>query len=147
MTGPDGFGGFDGRAGHEAARLLSAAQDWLRTSAPHLAPVGEDGEPCSCPLCRAVVGLRDADPDSVARWVDAAVTGASAALAQVADATSGAGPTADDDAGADADVEDTSGGGTSGGAAPESDQVGHDGAAPRRVRRIRLDGDVGPDLP
>ena len=74
----------DGRTGQEAARLLAAAQDWLRTSAPHLAPVGDSGEPCSCPLCKAVVGLREADPDAVARWVDAAVTGVSTALASVA---------------------------------------------------------------
>jgi hypothetical protein len=144
MTGP---GGSEGRAGQEAARLLSAAQDWLRTSAPHLAPVGDDGEPCSCPLCRAVVGLRDADPDSVARWVDAAVTGVSTALAQVADATSATAAAAEDGDGAGADVAEGSGGGTSDGAAPEPGEVGHDGDAPRRVRRIRLDGDVGPDLP
>ena len=52
--------GTDPRAGQEAARLLAAAQDWLRTSAPHLAPVADDGAPCSCPLCRAVAGLREA---------------------------------------------------------------------------------------
>lgn len=70
----------DPRAGQEAARLLAAAQDWLRTSAPHLAPVSDDGTPCSCPLCRVVSGVREADPDDVARFVDGAV----AALGQLA---------------------------------------------------------------
>ncbi len=79
MTGPDP------RAGQEAARLLAAAQDWLRTSAPHLAPVSPDGEPCSCPLCRAVAGLREADPDSVGRWVDSAVTALGSLVAQAGD--------------------------------------------------------------
>ena len=70
------------RAGQEAARLLSSVQDWLRTSAPHLAPVDEDGETCSCPICRVVASVREADPDAVGRWVDAAVTAATGALAQ-----------------------------------------------------------------
>jgi hypothetical protein len=79
VTGPDP------RAGQEAARLLAVAQDWLRTSAPHLAPVAPDGEPCSCPLCRAVAGLREADPESVGRWVDSAVTALGSLVAQAGD--------------------------------------------------------------
>ncbi len=77
--------GTDPRAGHEAARLLQAAQEWLRTSAPHLAPVAADGVACSCPVCRAISGLREADPDAVARWVDSAVAAASSLATQAAD--------------------------------------------------------------
>ncbi len=77
--------GGDPRAGQETARLVSAAQDWLRTSAPHLAPVGPDGVPCSCPLCRVVTGLREADPDTVGRWVDSAVAAFGAVATQAAD--------------------------------------------------------------
>ena len=43
-----GDGGSAPRAGAEASRLLSAAQQWLRESAPHLAPLDAAGEPCSC---------------------------------------------------------------------------------------------------
>ena len=64
----------DPRAGQEAARLFSAVQEWVRTSAPHLAPSGPDGTPCSCPVCRVVVGLREADPEEVASFVDSAVS-------------------------------------------------------------------------
>jgi hypothetical protein len=134
----------DGRAGQEAARLVAAAQEWLRTSAPHLAPVGDDGEPCSCPLCRAVVGLREADPDTVARWVDTAVAGVGAALAAVAaSAPGGAGATGEraaPDAAADSHDDD-----------PDDDlhepTVGHDGGGPRRVRRITLDDDGADEAP
>ena len=136
----------DGRAGQEAARLRSAAQDWLRTSAPHLAPVGDDGEPCSCPLCKAVVGLREADPDSVARWVDTAVTGVSAALAAVAANASDRGAPHGEQTEPAADAEGASYDASSGDD-PGGDEVGHDGPGQGRVRRIRLDGDVGPDLP
>jgi len=99
--------GTDPRAGQEAARLLAAAQGWLRTSAPHLAPVSADGEPCSCPLCRAVVGLREADPESVGRWVDSAVSALGSLVAQAGDlaAAAGAGE-AENDAGSEDDAED-----------------------------------------
>ena len=89
----------DARAGHEAARLLAAAQDWLRTSAPHLAPVGEDGETCSCPLCRVVASVREADPEVVGGWVDAALAAATSALAPRA-------ATAPDDLDPDDDADD-----------------------------------------
>ena len=68
------------RAGGEAARLLAAAQDWLASSAPHLAPVDEDGRTCPCPLCRVIAAVREADPEEVGQWVDAAVAGLGAAL-------------------------------------------------------------------
>lgn len=73
------------RAGMEAARLLAVAQDWLRTSAPHLAPVDADGEPCSCPVCRVVATVRDADPDDVGRLVDTAVSALAGLAVQAAE--------------------------------------------------------------
>jgi hypothetical protein len=148
MSG-DGVPEGAGRAGQEAARLVAAAQDWLRTSAPHLAPLDEHGEPCSCPLCRAVVSLRETDPATVSRWVDAAVAGVSTALAQAqaaaadladrATAPAEAPPEGDDAGTSDAGTSDA---GTSGadadGHAPDEPEVGHDGPE-RRVRRIPLD--------
>jgi len=96
----------DPRAGQEAARLLASAQGWLRTSAPHLAPVGDDGETCSCPVCRVVVSVRDVDPDVVGRWVDAAVAAATGALAQAgsSDRPTDADPDTATDAAASSDV-------------------------------------------
>jgi len=146
--------GTDPRAGQEAARLLAAAQGWLRTSAPHLAPVSADGEPCSCPLCRAVVGLREADPESVGRWVDSAVSALGSLVAQAGDlaAAAGAGE-AENDAGSEDDAEDDA-------QDDEADaEVRHDAGAqdedeaqewlarqedqaPRGVRRIPLDRTV-----
>jgi hypothetical protein len=115
------------RAGAEAARLLSAAQQWLRESAPHLAPLDADGEPCSCPLCRAVAAVREADPDAVGRWVDTAVSAleqtgrqvAAQAAAKAEAARAGSAPA--DDVTPDPGEE------------PEAD--------PPRIRRIPLDGD------
>ena len=142
--------GTDPRAGQEAARLLAAAQGWLRTSAPHLAPVSADGEPCSCPLCRAVVGLREADPESVGRWVDSAVSALGSLVAQAGDlaAAAGAGEAEDEaDAGAEDEDEDED-------MVDEGDAVTRDDAeaqerparqgdqAPRGVRRIPLDRTV-----
>lgn len=134
-----------GRAGQEAARLVAAAQDWLRTSAPHLAPLDEHGEPCSCPLCRAVVGLRETDPATVSRWVDAAVAGVSAALASAQAAASDLAARASDAGEADPAYDDASDDegqpdpeADVAGGAPEPGDVGHD-APVRRVRRIPLD--------
>jgi len=155
----------DPRAGQEAARLFAVAQDWLRTSAPHFAPTDVDGTPCSCPVCRVVGGLRDADPDDVARFVDSAVAAVSSLAAQAGDLASSARDQAatwsapeawtgeDDDAGYAVDVEDDE----------DDDAVGDDDEdvedvedvsadrpestapdvedddASRRVRRIRVD--------
>lgn len=127
------------RAGAEAARLLVSAQQWLRESAPHLAPVDADGAPCSCPLCRAVATVREADPGAVARWVDGAVS----ALEQVA---SQAGDTASRTAAA---ARDAASSGTSPDAdagatdAADDEDAGDDAdasASSRGVRRIPLDG-------
>ena len=91
------------RAGAEAAKLLAAAQDWLRTSAPHLAPVDDEGATCPCPVCRAVAGVREADPDAVGRWVDAALAAATSVLAQAGEKLA---PTAGADGGSDDAADD-----------------------------------------
>ena len=103
MTGPDP------RAGQEAARLLAAAQDWLRTSAPHLAPLAPDGEPCSCPVCRSVAGLREVDPEAVGRWVDSAVTTIGSLVAQAGDLAPSRSPGSTDDDADDAADDDADG--------------------------------------
>ena len=131
----------DPRAGHEAARLLAAAQDWLRTSAPHLAPVADDGQPCSCPVCRAVAGLREADPDAVGRWVDTAVTTLGTLVAQAGDLAAKAASTGETDAETDqTDEADENGeaAATRPERAPGGDDARQDGSTPRRVRRIPL---------
>ena len=131
----------DPRAGHEAARLLAAAQDWLRTSAPHLAPVADDGQPCSCPVCRAVAGLREADPDAVGRWVDTAVTTLGTLVAQAGDLAAKAASTGETDAETDqTDEADENGepAATRPERAPGDDDARQDGPTPRRVRRIPL---------
>ena len=131
--------GADPRAGQEAARLLAAAQDWLRTSAPHLAPVDDEGRPCPCPLCRAVAGIRDASPDAVARWVDSAVTAVTsmAATAGAHDSSRGAGSTPTSENSEHRDRDDDGPGDVATDA--EGSGVGDDDAAGRAVRRIRLD--------
>jgi len=149
--------GTDPRAGQEAARLLAAAQDWLRTSAPHLAPVSADGEPCSCPLCRAVVGLREADPESVGRWVDSAVSALGSLVAQAGDLAAAAGADeATNDAGAGAGAEDDAendepdtadAGAQQHAGAQDEDEAQEwlarqEDQAPRGVRRIPLDRTV-----
>jgi hypothetical protein len=94
------------RVGHEAARLLAAAQDWLRTSAPHLAPVDESGESCSCPLCRVVASVREADPDAVGQWVDAAVAAATQVLAAASTRVGEGAESGSTAAGADAEADE-----------------------------------------
>jgi hypothetical protein len=136
--------GSDPRAGQEAARLLAAAQDWVRTAAPHLAPVSDDGAPCSCPVCRAVAGLREADPDAVGRWVDSAVTALGSLVAQAGDlAASRDRPDADVDHDAtEVDTVDGADEPVTGFVAEDEswdDAARQDGPTPRRVRRIQLD--------
>jgi len=141
----------DPRAGQQAARLLAAAQDWLRTSAPHLAPLSADGEPCSCPVCRAVAGLREADPDAAGHWVDSAVSALGALVAQAGDlaaagaaAAQGAARTTDASAGGDGAGEPTAEGHAADhatGRDGDADQslLEQQDPAARGVRRIRLD--------
>lgn len=121
------------RAGAEAAQLFVAAQEWLRASAPHLAPVAADGETCPCPVCRGIAKVRDTDPDSVARWVDGAVTALETVIGQAAAglAQAAGGPSASPADNGDPATDDQ----------PADDgtaQTGHDAPRTRRVRRIPI---------
>lgn len=134
------------RAGAEAARLVAAAQEWLRTAAPHLAPVDDDGRTCSCPVCRGIARLREGDPDTVARWVDGAVAAFEHVVTEAASGMTQAGGAAPDASAAgpgdephedarhddakDHDAKDHDAGG---------DGAGHDAPTSRRVRRVPLD--------
>jgi hypothetical protein len=134
--------GADPRAGQEAARLVAAAQDWLRTSAPHLAPLADDGQPCSCPVCRAVAGLREADPDSVGRWVDSAVAAFGSLVAQAGDLAATRTDGGDRPAGPDAGAADDEGYDREAPASAEQDPQAEgpqQGGAARRVRHITLE--------
>ena len=149
----------DPRAGQEAARLLAAAQEWLRTSAPHLAPLAPDGEPCSCPLCRAVSGVREADPDSVGRWIDSAVAAFGSLVAQAGDLAASrspeeyAGPAGGDASGAPGTDEAPAGGDAADGylvkddshaeGATDDESPGQDGPRARRVRRVPITREGG----
>lgn len=118
------------RAGAEAARLLAAAQDWLRDSAPHLAPVDDDGQTCSCPVCRGIVKLRDGDPESVGRWVDTAVAAFERVVADLAASRPAAAPDGADAPGGAAAPEDR--------VTPAPDEAA-ESERPRRVRKVPLD--------
>lgn len=118
------------RAGAEAARLVAAAQDWLRTAAPHLAPVDGDGATCPCPVCRGIAALREVDPDNVGRWVDGAVSALEGALGEVGARVAPQAPHPGEPPGAAPDE------------AARHDEPGtHSSTAPgpRRVRRVPLD--------
>lgn len=118
------------RAGAETARLLAAAQEWLRESAPHLAPVDDEGRTCSCPVCRGIVRLREGDPESVGRWVDTAV----AALERVVSDLAASRPAAaTPEGGADAEPA-----GSEDPVTPPPSETA-ESPRPRRVRRVPLD--------
>lgn len=142
----------DPRAGQEAAKLLAAAQDWLRTSAPHFAPVDADGSTCTCPVCKVVAGVREADPDVVGRWVDSALAAATTVLSQAGERlASPAGESADDPDEADTawsdyvvdvdDADDADAAADDEDAAAERPQpaAGQDDQGTRGVRRIPLE--------
>lgn len=67
-----------GSAAEEAARLFSAAEDWVRHRAAGL----KDGEHLAtgateclvCPLCQAVSALRQVKPETVEHLLDAAAS-------------------------------------------------------------------------
>ena len=80
-----------GTAAEEAAKLLTAAEQWVRARAA--APL-DDGhlatgapECTSCPLCQGVRALRTVRPETVAHLLDAAGALAAALRAAVADGT------------------------------------------------------------
>ena len=93
-----------GSAAEEAARLLQAAEEWVRTRAggldldrlldpEHLAT---DSRECQvCPLCQAVRAARGVRPETVDHLLDAAASFLAAMRASVApptDPQSGRGP-------------------------------------------------------
>ncbi|MGD9956807.1 MAG: hypothetical protein AB7O74_08805 [Candidatus Nanopelagicales bacterium] len=121
------------RAGAEAARLLAAAQEWLRDSAPHLAPVDDEGRTCSCPVCRGIVRLREGDPESVGRWVDTAVAAFERVVSDLAASRSEPPATGAERAGAPADHA-----GSEDPVTPPPSEAA-ESPRPRRVRRVPLD--------
>ncbi|MFC6238782.1 hypothetical protein [Longivirga aurantiaca] len=134
------------RAGAEAARLVAAAQEWLRTAAPHLAPVDDDGRTCSCPVCRGIARLREGDPDTVARWVDGAVAAFEHVVSEAAAGRAPAAATATDasDAGPGEEPHEDARHDDAG-----DDGAGHGAPTSRRVRRVPLDepGTAAPARP
>ena len=60
-------------SGADVSKVIASAQDWLRTQAPHLAPVDAQGQTCPCPLCKVVASVRDIDPDMAATWLSTAL--------------------------------------------------------------------------
>lgn len=121
------------RAGAEAARLFAAAQEWLRGSAPHLAPVDDEGRTCSCPVCRGIVALREGDPESLGRWVDTAVAAVERVVAEVAAARPE--PAPDPPAAPEADRHAES---SADRVTPDPPQAA-ESERPRRVRAVPLD--------
>ncbi|MEI6229653.1 MAG: hypothetical protein WCP81_02900 [Actinomycetes bacterium] len=77
-------------SGDDISKAISTAQKWLRTQAPHLAPVDEQGETCPCPLCKVVVTVRDIDPDAAAMWVNTAFAAFTSTLASYTSGSSAA---------------------------------------------------------
>jgi hypothetical protein len=68
-------------SGDDISKVITTAQEWLKTQAPHLAPVDAQGETCPCPLCKAVATVRDIDPDAAATWVSTAFAAFTSTLA------------------------------------------------------------------
>jgi hypothetical protein len=67
--------------GPDVSKVIASAQDWLRTQAPHMAPVDAQGQTCPCPLCKVVATVRDIDPDMAATWLSTALTTFTSTLA------------------------------------------------------------------
>ncbi len=86
-------------SGDDISKAITTAQEWLRTQAPHLAPVDAQGETCPCPLCKVVATVRDIDPESAATWVNTAFAAFTSTLASYTASSPSAANTADDGAG------------------------------------------------
>ena len=63
-----------GSAAEEAARLLSAVQDWARTrfDAEHLATGGAECQ--VCPMCQGIALVRQLKPETAEHLLDAAAS-------------------------------------------------------------------------
>jgi hypothetical protein len=68
-------------SGDDISKVITTAQGWLKSQAPHLAPVDAQGGTCPCPLCKMVATVRDIDPDSAATWVNTAFAAFTSTLA------------------------------------------------------------------
>ncbi len=68
-------------SGDDISKVITTAQQWLKTQAPDLAPVDAQGETCPCPVCKAVATVRDIDPDAAATWVSTAFAAFTSTLA------------------------------------------------------------------
>jgi hypothetical protein len=60
--------------GADVSKVIASAQEWLRTQAPHMAPVDAQGDTCPCPVCKVVATVRDVDPEMAATWLSTALT-------------------------------------------------------------------------
>jgi hypothetical protein len=63
-----------GSAAEEAARLLSAVQDWAKTRFDHEHLATGSAECQVCPLCQGVAALRQVRPETVEHLLDAAAS-------------------------------------------------------------------------
>jgi hypothetical protein len=89
MTGESGSAGEPGPIGEEAARLLSAAQDWFHRTLgdPSTARIAVGSAECAwCPLCQLITVLRGERPDISDKFAETqtAVAGLLRALADAA---------------------------------------------------------------
>lgn len=60
--------------GEEAARLLTAAQEWLAGRLGETPPAGGEGDCHLCPICRGLAAVRSARPDVVAHLAEASAS-------------------------------------------------------------------------
>lgn len=65
-----------GSAAEEAARLFSAAEEWMRTRAGgHLDGLATGAAECTvCPVCQGISALRQVRPETVEHLLDAAAS-------------------------------------------------------------------------
>jgi hypothetical protein len=95
-TGPAQEPGGLGSAAEEAAKLLAAAEQWVRGHGPHLGGLLDDqhvatGSPeCSvCPVCQTIGALRQVRPETVAHLLDAGASLVAALRSVLAPTTAG----------------------------------------------------------
>jgi hypothetical protein len=83
-----------GSAAEEAARLLTAVQDWARTrfDGEHLATGGAECQ--VCPMCQGIALLRHVKPETAEHLLDAAASLVAALKSAVAAAPGASAPSA-----------------------------------------------------
>ena len=82
-----------GSAAEEAARLLAAAEEWVRNhTGGHLDGLATGAPECTvCPLCQGIAAVRGVRPETVEHLLDAAASFV-AALKTTVTGTAGPGP-------------------------------------------------------